>query len=298
MRKDNEKDQAFIEEVKQKLDWYINDAPADEYDEKAVASLEYLLETLEPTDDFKVDEEKAWVEFKKYVSERQIHNEKKGENPPTTTTQQKGPAFLFRHKGLVAAAILVLLLAVSISTSSEAVRDNGFFHWIKEMTGGRKMITVPEDLDAMTEQEQTDIYTNRESIPDEWKEWSEKEKDVMDGEDVEWSYIEVTESRDKIYVRSHYQHQDNHIIMGVLEYANGSILDVETFDRFDRYETWNIEGKEFGVGCIQEEKRTLYYIEFFGENYKYYVVGPEETLEIIKKLVVEYRYVIQEIINF
>ena len=129
MRKDKEKDQALVTEVKQKLDWYINDASDNEYDEKAVASLEYLLETLEPTDDFKVDEEKAWVKFKDYVEQREAHGGAKGDK---TSKIKSHPAFLSHPKGLVAAAILVLLLAVSIGTSSEAVRNTGFFHWIKE----------------------------------------------------------------------------------------------------------------------------------------------------------------------
>ncbi len=289
MRKDNEKDQAFIEEVKQKLDWYINDAPADEYDEKAVASLEYLLETLEPTDDFKVDEEKAWVEFKKYVSERQIHNEKKGENPPTTTTQQKGPAFLFRHKGLVAAAILVLLLAVSISTSSEAVRDNGFFHWIKEMTGGRKMITVPEDIGASVKSEPSIIITDRNEIPDEWQEWSEIESGITSEIGGEWKYIEVQKYVNRTEARSHYNYNNHHVVVGILDYTNAVMQSTERYDKFDCSSVKKIEDEEFYVSEIHEDNVVLYRIDFFEDNYRCYVIGAESVLDKLEELVVKYK---------
>ena len=286
MRRENEKDQALITEVKQKLDWYINDASDKEYDEKAVASLEYLLETLEPTDDFKVDEEKAWVEFKDYVAQREAHGGAKKDKTPKT---KKRPAFWSRHKGLVAAAILVLLLAVSIGTSSEAVRDNGFFHWIQNMTGGRKMITVPEDLDSMTKKDQTVKYTDRNSIPDEWKVWSKIEKDVMDKCDADWQYFEVIESADKVLVHSQYDYKNNFIILGALGYVQGNVLEVEIFDRFDRYETWELDGIEFGVGCVKEENRTIYCLEFYDETFKYYIIGAEDILDQMKELVVRYK---------
>lgn len=294
MRKDNEKDQAFIQEVKQKLDWYINDAPADEYDEKAVASLEYLLETLEPTDDFKVDEEKAWVEFKKYVSERQIHNEKKGENPPTTTTQQKRPAFLFRHKGLVAAAILVLLLAVSISTSSEAVRDNGFFHWIKEMTGGREMITVPDSLDEVTELAEPIKLYSRDDMANEWKEWSEIEQKVMKEDVYEWKYTEVSESFGRVIVQSHYDYQQSRIVIGVTEYLDEKMRAVERFDRFDDYEVLIIDGNEYEVGSTYEEGGKIYSISFFNQNRRYFIIAAETIIERAKETATTYKKVLEK----
>lgn len=286
MRRENEKDQALITEVKQKLDWYINDASDKEYDEKAVASLEYLLETLEPTDDFKVDEEKAWVEFKDYVAQREAHGGAKRDKTPKT---KKHPAFWSRHKGLVAAALLVLILAVSIGTSSEAVRDNGFFHWIQDVVGGRKMVTSPDSLDEMTEQSKTTIYTDRESIPEEWQEWSELENSVMMNEEFKWERIETREHMGKTVIRSYYNYEQDMIIIGAVNYANETRQEREEFDRYDQYDVWTIEDQEFSVGCTQEEQRVVYSIEFIVDNYRYYITGSGNVLNVIKGLIVDYR---------
>lgn len=290
MRRENEKDQALITEVKQKLDWYINDASDKEYDEKAVASLEYLLETLEPTDDFKVDEEKAWVEFKDYVAQREAHGGAKRDKTPKT---KKHPAFWSRHKGLVAAALLVLILAVSIGTSSEAVRDNGFFHWIKEMVGGREMVTSPDSLDEMTEQNETTIYTDRESIPEEWQEWSEIEQRMVEATDLKWKFVDIIRRDDKSFAQSHYDYQEQSIIIGVLEYTNVGVHEKEEFDRFDKYDMWELENLQFGVGIIQEENKLTYTIEFYDESYKYYIIGSEYVLEELKRLAIDYRSAIE-----
>lgn len=291
MRRENEKDQALITEVKQKLDWYINDASDKEYDEKAVASLEYLLETLEPTDDFKVDEEKAWVEFKDYVAQREAHGGAKKDKTPKT---KKHPAFWSRHKGLVAAALLVLILAVSIGTSSEAVRDNGFFHWIKEMVGGREMVTSPDSLDESIKSPEPLTIYNRADIPEEWRAWSDIEHSVMLEQVYEWKYIEIDEYQGKTTAHSHYSHQQGSIIVGVASYSNETLWGTEKFDRFKKNETWIIDGVEFCVSRIKDDKKFVYIIEFTDATQAYYVAGPEGALNEIKELAMKYKRATEE----
>lgn len=63
---------ALARELREKLDWYIMAASEEEYDEKAVEYILYLLDSLEPPEeDIMPQTEEAWQRFRVLVGQRQ-----------------------------------------------------------------------------------------------------------------------------------------------------------------------------------------------------------------------------------
>lgn len=58
----------LIKELKEKLDWYTLEASDEEYDEKAVESILYLLDRADPIEEKIPRQEEAWERFKERVS--------------------------------------------------------------------------------------------------------------------------------------------------------------------------------------------------------------------------------------
>lgn len=58
-------------ELEQMLDWYITEASEEEYDEKAVEYILYLLDSLDPLDEDKIPQiDDAWQSFGILVERR------------------------------------------------------------------------------------------------------------------------------------------------------------------------------------------------------------------------------------
>ncbi len=76
MRKQDERNQereSLIKGLKDKLEWYTMCAADEEYDEKAVESILYLLDSLEPLEAVEEPEpEEAWGSFQAIVREREM----------------------------------------------------------------------------------------------------------------------------------------------------------------------------------------------------------------------------------
>ncbi len=58
----------LIKELKEKLDWYTLEASDEEYDEKAVESILYLLDRADPIEEKIPRQEEAWERFRERVS--------------------------------------------------------------------------------------------------------------------------------------------------------------------------------------------------------------------------------------
>ena len=63
--------ESLVRGLREKLDWYTFDASEEEYDEKAVESILYLLDRMEPLKEEEVPKlQKSWKQFQKLVKER------------------------------------------------------------------------------------------------------------------------------------------------------------------------------------------------------------------------------------
>lgn len=83
----------LIKELKEKLDWYTLEASDEEYDEKAVESILYLLDRADPIEEKIPRQEEAWERFKERVSggeEEFLPLAETGE-PGETGTEASGP---------------------------------------------------------------------------------------------------------------------------------------------------------------------------------------------------------------
>ncbi len=291
----NEKDQLLVDEVKQKLDWYINEASDEEYDEQAVASLQYLLDTLEPTGE-EVDTEAAFEQFKEYVADRDAKegNAKRKPFASRAVKSEKG-TIMFRYKGMVAAVLLLLVLAVSLGTQAEAIKDEGFFHWFQRVVSGREFVTSPGDLDASTETVDVLRVENREEVPIKWKDWCKLEADIMSTEEFAWSHMECFTFDVRDCARSFYKYDKEEIILGIDAYGGKVGYFKQEFFDSDSCQTVNIAGEEFEFfNRINIDGKILSGLEFYRNNYKYYVWGYEESVDKLQEIVVKYKKAVEK----
>ena len=64
--------QEFERKLKEELDWYTLYASEEEYDEKAVESILYLLDRWDPLEEEVIPSEKeAWVRFQEVIKNQQ-----------------------------------------------------------------------------------------------------------------------------------------------------------------------------------------------------------------------------------
>ncbi len=291
----NEKDQLLMNEVKEKLDWYINEASDEEYDEQAVASLQYLLDTLEPTGE-DVDTEAAFEQFKEYVADRDARegNTKRKPFASRAVKSEKG-TIIFRYKGAMAAALVVLVLAVSLGTQAEAIKDEGFFHWIQKVVGGREFVTSPDEIGIEgVEVVKKTRYEKRDEVPEEWQAWCGLEKKIMEELDSTWEYIETLNYTSRDSIRSVYCYKEKKLIIGA-EFFDDSILHQnQIFHGSDSWEEISIGNFKYDfVERINVDGKILSGLEFYDKKCKHYIWGDVDSIDIMKELIVRYRDVIK-----
>lgn len=331
-----EKNSMLIEEIKEKLDWYISEASDEEYDEKAVESLQYLLDTLEPMEEGMMpDVDEAWERFWALAEEK----DKKGElfgavegieavglgntgvndadvdnadvdnanadnangddakcsnaskgNVGGQKLNQKLLSFVAHHRSIVAVAavFLVLVLAVSVGVQTEAVKNSGFFHWLKYDETGMQMVTSPDSLDGMTEIVEKNVYYDREEVPKWAKEWMITEQETMEGEGYEWQHIEVKENQNVSIVVGYYLKDEDLLSIGVTSYLNSFYLNTESYDAYTFVENISDDKMQMDVFKKEENSGKIYYkIIFWGEQCQYYV-QIEDDLQEVKRIAKRY----------
>ena len=75
--------------------------------------------------------------------------------------------FMLRYKAAAAVLLMVTAVAVGGSLQAGAVKNDGFFFWLKRDETGTEMITSPEMLGGETNVTNNVIYLIREDMP-EW----------------------------------------------------------------------------------------------------------------------------------
>lgn len=67
------KGNSLKKKLRKKLNWYTMYASGEEYDEKAVESILYLLDTLDPLDEADIpDENMEWEKFQKLAGQKEL----------------------------------------------------------------------------------------------------------------------------------------------------------------------------------------------------------------------------------
>ena len=65
---------------------------------------------------------------------------------------------------MVAAALLVVVLAVSGTVRVEAIKNSGFFQWLRKDITGMQMVTSPINLENELEPSYSVIYYDRDNL--------------------------------------------------------------------------------------------------------------------------------------
>ncbi len=309
----NQKDKSLlIKLVKEKLDWYIETASDEEYDAAEVEELQRMLDELEPLDADKypnVDEawDRFWtnvetgvyaeMEHKGDAAETEIvgaasadNAEKEGnvrcEKNSAEDSAHKLIRFVLRHKTIVAAVIVVLVLAVGMGVQTEAVKNSGFFMWLKNDESGMQMVTSPDGLDGMTELKIENTYYNKDEVPNWAKEWVNIETRVMENYEYVWNNIEINEYTGRNIINSLYLFEESELIIGVMYYTETIGINTGVFRDYNLigYVEENNAVKVYEK--VEKKGNMRYMAEFYDGCMRCYVMGNE--IENVEGTVMRY----------
>lgn len=322
--------------LSRELDWYTLCASQEEYDEKAVESILYLLDTWDPLEEGTVPSvDEAWERF-------QANKEKKEFLPVGKTASDEGVSllpgadeieefrksmalqeetapksaaglpsekvripmktgspgsgkhcrgkkagkfalFVFHHKVIAAAVFALVVLMVGNTINAVANPETGFFFWMERDDSGVTMMTVPEELDGVTEKEEH-IFYDKEEVPEWAQEWIEVVAEVDVPENYQQIYFEANEFDTRKDVVSYYKDIDSQkdIFVGVWIYLDKISYYREEFIDYDHVYSYDIDQTEINVYMRTEENGEIYYFVCFYEGkYQYYIRGKDNLEDLI-----------------
>ena len=304
--------QEFERKLKEELDWYTLYASEEEYDEKAVESILYLLDRWDPLEEEVIPSEKeAWVRFQEVIKNQQ----ELLPVPETSGTSMRSGGkggfrilsfglkkksgvgkkssrivnFVYRHK--ITAAVVVLFMVLLMGNTIYAVTnpENGFFFWMKRDDSGVEMFTSPEGLDGSMEKIET-IFYDRESVPEWAKEWVGIEANMELPEEYEWQYYEANEMENRKHATSYYLNSDikTDLLLGVWIYGDQVSYFREGFAEYNYIDGYTIVEEEMSIYKKTEQTGENFYIVcFYEENCKFYVRG-QDNLDELKNFAKKY----------
>lgn len=307
LEKMNIEKRKMIEELYAQLEWYTKEASEEEFDSKAVESILYLLDVYEPMEETYTNVDEAWERFEKRVTEGNISREllERSALPECEFAEKSGAFgiseskiyqgtkkiidFMWRKKMLVATVLVIWVLACVGTTQAEAIRESGFFFWLRQDEGGRQMITMPESLDSTLDKENNKIYYDRDEVP-EWCEELLKEENELDvGEVFEWKYVKVVHMDNLKVVKSQYSNglTSDEVTVGVISYAERITINMELFEAYSYVGSYGEEEDPIYIyNRVEESGAISYQLCRIEENRIYFVEGTE--LELLKELAKKY----------
>lgn len=322
MQKSN-KNEALERKLKEELNWYILQASEEEYDEKAVESILYLLDRWDPIEDEVVPKkEEAWERFQQVIEQQRellpvpepagteanggrdvfgkgIFGPRKSGVSGKRGLLEKKEALgkrsskivelVYRHKIVAAVILLCTILLVGNTIYAVTNPEDGFFFWMKRDDSGVEMYTSPEGLQDLTD-EKENVFYNREDVPAWAQEWLDIESEVELPEEYEWQYFEANELENRQHVASHYavEGKEQEIVLGAWIYVDQVSYYSEDFSEYSHIDSYDIEKEQMNVYKKTEKSgENFYIICFYKQNNKYYIQG-QDNLDELKGLAEEY----------
>lgn len=318
MQKSN-KNEALERKLKEELNWYTLYASEEEYDEKAVESILYLLDRWDPLEEGIVPTEKeAWDRFQQVIENQQellpvpeplmtapgggrevlgefgFGPQKKrfpGKKGAWKKEGSKIVRFVYRHKIVAAVILLCMILLVGNTIYAVTNPEDGFFFWMKKDDSGVEMYTSPEGLDGNMEKTEN-VFYDRESVPQWAQEWLKIEADMELelSEDYEWQYFEANELENRKHVASHYAiaGKEQEIVLGVWIFLEKVSYGKEGFADYSYVDSYVSIKENIDIFKKTEKTGEIFYILcFYNGNSKYYVRG-QDNLEELKDLIEKY----------
>lgn len=225
----------------------------------------------------------------------QMAKEENSDLPGTGKTIRRGKArklvkFASRHKIIVAALLVLMVLMVRNTVRVVANPDAGFFFWMKRDDSGVKMITSPEELDNKVNRVEN-IFYNKEDAPEWTQDWLCIEEEIEMPENYEWQHFEASELDNRKEVMGHYWNDDKkkEIVLGMWIYADKISYGREGFIGYTFIQGYKIDQVQVDVYSREETDGVFYIVCFYEENCKYYIRG-QDNLDELKALAESYWY--------
>lgn len=310
-KQDNEN---LIQELTNRLDWYMMEASDEEFDAEQVQALMKLLDSLKSEEENEMEEElpveEAVSDFWKYCEEREeeekrlygteenekgdetLHQEEKAEHKESIF--RRALWYFHRHRMVaVAAAVLVIIvLGGSWQAVANAEKHGGFFWWMDKSEEGTTMITAPEGVEDDFANDTVDRYYNIADVPDEFRIYIEQICEIQSIPEYEFDYSRIITSKlkDKVYV---VMKGDKDIIQfEVIIYPRKMLRARETY--LDYFFENEFEDGEVSFDILSKKETTgdsAYLICFyFGKN-QYIITGSRDQ-SILKDIAIEYKNII------
>lgn len=306
MSKQNEQEnESLVTYWRQKLDWYMQEATAEEYNEEEVRALKSILEIVESEKELDknyYNAEKSLERFMATLDMRlQIQDEMRRlqagevsladypEDDETTglVTQQTVTArkyakrrFDFRSNAfrkVAMAASLVATLVIGGTVGAYAHKE-GFFKWLSK-DDGKAMITESMPMDMATGNIST--YTSIKDIPDKYKEFMW----IPNNLPVEFQKVEVLSTANYTKFDSKYGTDSQFFNINQKIYKNGIALTDTIFDGYTQ--TREEEINEVKVEYFEKDNDgvTEHLISFYVGN-EQYLIKTSLDLDEVKEIVV------------
>lgn len=302
--------------LKEELNWYTLHASEEEYDEKVVESILFLLDRWAPLEEGVVPEEKeAWEHFQEVLEQDQEllpvalpeaktfgiaaqgHSRGAFRRFGSRTRKKRDrnkkssrvSAFVSQHKTAAAVVGVCAILLAGNTIHAVTNPENGFFFWMNQDDSGVEMFTSPEGLDGSVEK-RVNVYYDKEDVPEWAQRWLEIGDEITVSEDYEWSYAEANELENRKHVASHYVvvGKEQEIVLGVWMYSEQISYFKEDFVEYSFVDSYNVTGEQMNIYKRSEKTGEDFYIICFYEgNCKYYVRG-QDNLEELKDLAAKY----------
>ncbi len=198
--------------------------------------------------------------------------------------------FMLRYKAAAAVLLMVTAVAVGGSLQAGAVKNDGFFFWLKRDETGTEMITSPSTLDSETSIMSNTNYMNKEDMPEWTHKWLEIEAEFELPENYEWQYYETKQFDFINSVIGHYFDKDTEkeIVIGVYIYDENMFYNRDGFIGYDYIDSYEMNQKQMDIYNRREESGIMYYIICFYEGNCKYSIRGQERLEEIKGLANQY----------
>lgn len=204
--------------------------------------------------------------------------------------KRKIAGFMLCYKAAAVVFLLVTAVVVGSSFQTGAVKNDGFFFWLKQDETGTEMITSPSALDGETSMAVSKTYLERNDMPEWTQEWLEIEAEFELPENYEWQYYETQQYDFIKSVMGHYfdKNLEQEIVLGVYIYDENVFYNRDGFANYDYVDSYEIDQKQMDIYTKIEATGDIFYtICFHEENCKYSIKG-QEGLEELKGLANQY----------
>lgn len=198
--------------------------------------------------------------------------------------------FMLRYKAAAAVLLMVTAIAVGGSLQAGAVKNDGFFFWLKRDETGTEMITSPSTLEGVASETGSNVYYDRNEMPEWTQDWLKIEEEFEMPENFEWQYYETKQFDFAKSINGYYFNQNikQEIVLGVYIYEENTFYNRDRYANYDYIDTYEVGQKQMDIYNKTEETGEIFYTICFYEGNCKYSIRTQEGVEKLKGLAHQY----------